>query len=160
MFSQLIMVRLFICVFPVLWQFVTATELQVSDNKGSWCRRSDSLDNYPVKGYFDRCYLSGAQRHTVLWLTTSVTIMQNEHPSKHECTWQIYINSLRKCFTACHGRQICFQFVYVEGTSLGLLEAISDIIWEGGLLLITFDPTLLSVIETAMVYNWACRGGQ
>lgn len=148
MFSQLIMVRLFICVFPVLWQFVTATELQVSDNKGSWCRRSDSLDNYPVKGYFDRCYLSGAQRHTVLWRTT-------------QSTWQIYINSLRKCFTACHGRQICFQFVYVEGTSLGLLEAISDIIWEGGLLLITFDPTLLSVIETARFYNWASRvGGQ
>lgn len=83
---------------------------------------------------------------------TSVTIMQNEQPSKHECTWQTYINSLRKCFTACHDRQICFQFVYVEGNSLSLLETISDIIWVGGLLLITFDPTLPSVIETAKVY--------
>lgn len=58
--------------------------------------------------------------------------MQNECPSKHECTWQTYINSLRKCFPACHGRQICFQFVYVEGNSLSLLQTISDIIWVGG----------------------------
>lgn len=89
-FSQLIMDRhlLFTCVFPVFWQFEPATELQVLDNKGSWCRRSYSLDKrlrekfkLPVKGCIDRCYLSSAQRRTVLWRMTSLTIMQNKHPS-------------------------------------------------------------------------------
>lgn len=147
---------LFICVFPVFWQFVTATELQVLDNKGSWCRRSDSLvkrlRGKLVNGYFVRCYLSGAQRHTVLWRTTSV-IMQNGHPSKHEGTWQININSPRKRFSACHGRRLCFPFVYVEETSVSLLDAISDIIWQGGLSLITFDLS-------AAVSYWNSQGLQ